>query len=193
MPSRGQATSLIISILLLTSSFEVEARVPRKRPSEEEIAEGMLGDGPAERAEAPRLTLISNHTGEAMAIFREPPPPRVMNELFRCRVTGQIAEIPSELVQLILTAAEHFEADRGVIVSAYRSRKLNEMLRKKDREVARRSQHVLGLAVDFRLRGVSARPLGRWVRRHHNGGVGTYRTSNFVHIDTGRRRSWRGR
>ncbi len=178
---------------MLTSEF-AHAAVPKKTIAETEIEAGSLGEEPAERAIRPRLTILSQHSRDAVAIFDEDLDATTFRWLLRCRVTDQIAELPLELLDLILASAAHFDSDRAVIVSGYRSQKLNEMLRKKGRNVARESQHVRGRAIDFRLRGVSGRRLGRWARRHHtSGGVGTYPRGGFVHVDTGPPRTWRGR
>ncbi len=66
-------------------------------------------------------------------------------------------------------------------------------VRKKGREVARDSQHTKGNAVDIRLPDISPRALSRWIRGKRLGGVGIYRTSGFVHVDSGPIRSWSGR
>ncbi len=57
---------------------------------------------------------------------------------------------------------------------------------------ARASLHALGRAIDMRLVGVDCADLASAAVKIARGGVGYYRASNFVHIDTGARRSWRG-
>jgi uncharacterized protein YcbK (DUF882 family) len=64
------------------------------------------------------------------------------------------------------------------------------MLRKQGRSVARRSQHLEGKAVDVRLRGVNTARLRDAAIKLQLGGVGYYRESDFVHIDSGRIRTW---
>lgn len=78
------------------------------------------------------------------------------------------------------------------VVSAYRSPKTNAMLRSKSHGVAENSQHTLGKAVDVRLEGVDLSNLRNAALHLGAGGVGYYPVSNFVHIDTGRVRQWRG-
>jgi uncharacterized protein YcbK (DUF882 family) len=80
--------------------------------------------------------------------------------------------------------------DTYEIISAYRSRQTNEMLRKKSSGVAKFSQHVMGRAIDVRLRGLETTVLRDTARRLQLGGVGYYAKSDFVHIDTGRVRNW---
>lgn len=76
------------------------------------------------------------------------------------------------------------------VISAYRSPKTNEMLRGKSSGVASKSQHLLGKAIDVRLRGLELKKLHASARNLKLGGVGYYPTSNFVHVDTGRVRYW---
>lgn len=76
------------------------------------------------------------------------------------------------------------------IISAYRSPQTNEMLRKSSSGVAKSSQHVVGNAIDVRLRGLDTALLRDTARELRLGGVGYYAGSDFVHIDTGRPRYW---
>jgi len=78
------------------------------------------------------------------------------------------------------------------IISAYRSPTTNEMLRSRsaDSGVAKHSQHMLGKAIDLRLTDV---PIERIRAAAYNlgvGGIGFYADSGFVHLDTGRFRTW---
>jgi uncharacterized protein YcbK (DUF882 family) len=79
----------------------------------------------------------------------------------------------------------HFE-----VISAYRSKKTNEMLSSKSSGVARKSQHLHGKAIDVRLTDVSIKRLRAVAFDLGIGGVGYYEKSNFVHLDTGRFRTW---
>lgn len=76
------------------------------------------------------------------------------------------------------------------IVSAYRSPNTNAMLRRTSGGVARRSLHLTGQAIDIRLKGTPTSVVRDAALQLHQGGVGYYRNSNFVHIDTGQVRSW---
>jgi uncharacterized protein YcbK (DUF882 family) len=76
------------------------------------------------------------------------------------------------------------------VISAYRSPKTNERLRAVGRGVARGSLHLQGKAIDVRLGDVSSAVLRDAARELSRGGVGYYRQSDFVHLDTGRVRSW---
>lgn len=78
------------------------------------------------------------------------------------------------------------------IISGYRSPKTNAMLHQRSRGVAENSQHVLGKAIDVRIAGVDLSNLRDAALSLGAGGVGFYPVSNFLHIDTGRVRQWRG-
>jgi uncharacterized protein YcbK (DUF882 family) len=111
---------------------------------------------------------------------------------FRCWFTHGRGPIPAELVARIVEAAEHFEVREVQIISGFRAPKYNLMLRKKGNEVAASSEHTEGLAIDFLLPGVPTRTLYDWLLAHHDGGVGFYPVSEFVHVDRGRKRTWKG-
>lgn len=76
------------------------------------------------------------------------------------------------------------------IISAYRSPATNEMLRGKSNGVARKSQHLLGRAIDVRLTDLDTAELRDVALSLQRGGVGYYSKSDFVHVDTGRVRQW---
>ena len=120
------------------------------------------------------------------------PPPRVVNGFFRDHFTNQATTMDPRLVRAVLAAATRFGAEVVEVVSAYRSPKYNLMLRKKGHAVARESQHPMGQAVDFRLRGLNTKELYNFVRSLHLGGVGYYAHSEFVHADVGPIRTWKG-
>ena len=76
------------------------------------------------------------------------------------------------------------------VISGYRSPATNAMLRRAGNGVAKRSMHTRGKAIDVRLTDVDTRVLRDAALKLRHGGVGYYRRSDFVHLDTGRVRSW---
>ncbi|EEX92558.1 hypothetical protein VIA_003203 [Vibrio orientalis CIP 102891 = ATCC 33934] len=76
------------------------------------------------------------------------------------------------------------------IISGYRSPATNEALRGKSSGVAKKSYHMLGQAIDFRLDGVNLKQVRDIARELKFGGVGYYPGSNFIHMDTGPVRYW---
>ena len=75
------------------------------------------------------------------------------------------------------------------VISGYRSPRTNNMLRRRGRKVARKSQHTKGKALDFFLQDVSVAKLRALGLKAHRGGVGYY-AGSFVHLDTGSVRHW---
>ena len=114
------------------------------------------------------------------------------SEFFRCWFTEVQGPIPAVLLGRLIAAATHFEVREVRIISGFRHRKYNLSLVKKGREVALDSEHTRGHAIDFFLPEVQTRALYDWLRQTHDGGVGFYPVSAFVHVDLGRKRTWRG-
>ncbi len=76
------------------------------------------------------------------------------------------------------------------IISGYRSPRTNAALRAAGHAVAEHSLHMEGRAIDVRLRGYPLASLRDLALAAKRGGVGYYPRSNFVHLDTGRVRTW---
>lgn len=115
-----------------------------------------------------------------------------LGSFLRCHATELPGEHPGELVARVLATAATFKALRVDIVSGYRNAKYNLGLAKKGREVSRDSQHTRSQAIDFSLPGVDTERVYKHLLKVHPGGVGFYPVSSFVHVDTGKKRTWRG-
>ena len=76
------------------------------------------------------------------------------------------------------------------VISCYRSPATNAMLCAESGGVARGSMHLQGRAIDIRLTDVKSAVLRDAAIELRRGGVGYYDRSDFVHIDTGRVRTW---
>ncbi len=79
------------------------------------------------------------------------------------------------------------------IICGYRTARTNAKMRRRSRGVAKNSYHIKGMAMDIRFTGVPLHRLYKTALSLNSGGVGYYPRSNFVHIDTGPVRTWRGR
>lgn len=75
-----------------------------------------------------------------------------------------------------------------VINSGHRTDKTNSATE----GAARNSLHKEGKAADIRIEGIPIEYLGELARYLQGGGVGIYIRKNFLHVDCGRIRSWRG-
>jgi uncharacterized protein YcbK (DUF882 family) len=78
------------------------------------------------------------------------------------------------------------------VISGYRSPETNRKLHEKSTGVSQHSLHMQGRAIDVRITGVDCAALAASALELKRGGVGYYRASNFVHLDTGAFRTWRG-
>lgn len=94
-----------------------------------------------------------------------------------------------QLADLALAAGRE---PRFEIISGYRSPGTNAKLASASGGVATKSLHMQGRALDIRLKGVSCADLRDLALQMQRGGVGYYRRSDFVHVDTGRVRQWAG-
>ncbi|NVO55277.1 DUF882 domain-containing protein [Rhodobacteraceae bacterium B1Z28] len=100
-----------------------------------------------------------------------------------------------DLRTIDIMAASHNLLDANepyMLLSGYRSPQTNAMLRSKSRNVARNSLHMQGQAADLRLASRSVSQMAKAAMSCRAGGVGKYYGSNFVHMDCGVIRSWRG-
>ena len=148
------------------------------------------------RPPAPTINVFNGWTHEYLAVAADAkrlPAQDAVNQFMRCRYTNRTTNMDPRLFPALIAAARHFKAYRVVVISAHRSPKYNLVLQKKGRQVARRSKHVLGTALDFQLLGVSTKLLKEWAQGLAIGGVGYYPESGFIHIDTDRVRTWSGR
>lgn len=145
------------------------------------------------------LELVNTHTGEAVAVaYRDArgfvaDALRRLQWVLRDHRVGVQHEIDlalyDQLGDLAIAAARE---PRYEIISGYRSATTNERLAQAGRGVAPRSLHVQGRAIDVRLKGLDCAELRDLALAMERGGVGYYRRSDFVHLDTGRVRHWQG-
>jgi uncharacterized protein YcbK (DUF882 family) len=76
------------------------------------------------------------------------------------------------------------------VISGFRSPESNETLRATRTGVAKHSLHMLAKAIDIRLPGTPTAKLRDAAIALGLGGVGYYRSLDFIHVDTGRVRTW---
>ena len=76
------------------------------------------------------------------------------------------------------------------VISGYRSPASNEGLRATRNGVAKNSLHMQARAIDIRLPGTATATLRDAAIALRLGGVGYYRDLDFIHVDTGRVRTW---
>ncbi|HMN22242.1 MAG TPA: DUF882 domain-containing protein [Ottowia sp.] len=159
-------------------------------------AGGALASVPAARAR--RLSFNHLHTHERTALVYAvgndfvPTALDQLNHFLRDHYSGEVGQMDPELYNLLHRVRRELESTRAFeVISGYRSPHTNERLRTtRGGGVARRSLHMDGKAIDVRLPGVALSDLRDAARSLKAGGVGFYPRENFVHIDTGRVRTW---
>ena len=104
---------------------------------------------------------------------------------------NKVAAIDTRTIDIM--AASHNLLDTTepyMLISGYRSPETNAMLRSRSSGVAKNSRHLRGEAADLQLKSRSVHQMARAASACAAGGVGSYSSSNFVHMDCGPVRSW---
>ena len=98
----------------------------------------------------------------------------------------------SEVLKNLFSICEQVLGQNGSInvqiTSGYRTKKTNEKLRVRSKNVAKNSLHIEGKAIDFAIREVSQKKLRSVAKDICSGGLGFY--PGFIHIDSGPVRRW---
>jgi len=114
-----------------------------------------------------------------------------INYLLRDHRSGDVRAMDPKLFNLLHDLQAKLGGNKTFqVISGYRSPSTNAMLNKKSNGVATKSLHMQGQAIDIRIEGVDSKIIQRASMTLKQGGVGYYRKSNFVHVDTGRVRAW---
>jgi uncharacterized protein YcbK (DUF882 family) len=135
------------------------------------------------------IALRNLHTGERLELeyFRDGGYLRAalaaLEVLLRDVHSGEQGAVDPKLLDYLVDSAATVGA-RPVfsVLSGYRSELSGQS----------RNLHTQGRAVDVRLSGVDGAVLAAGANSLQRGGVGYYRATNFVHLDTGAFRTWRG-
>jgi uncharacterized protein YcbK (DUF882 family) len=146
-----------------------------------------------------RIALRNTHTPESLEItFRRgneyvPDALAAIQALLRDYRTGDQHAIDPPLLDYLHDVARIAGVDPVFsVISGYRSPRTNAMLHERSGGVASHSLHMQGRAIDVRLAGVDCADLAGTALGMRRGGIGYYRQSDFVHLDTGAFRTWRG-
>jgi uncharacterized protein YcbK (DUF882 family) len=154
---------------------------------------------PASTGTPRRIALINLHTGEKLEVeyFRDaayvPDALAKIAELLRDFRNGEQHGIDPKLMDYLVDVADRAGAQAEFsVISGYRSPETNERLHAKSSGVSQHSLHMQGRAIDVRIAKLDCADLAARALELERGGVGFYRASNFVHLDTGAFRTWRG-
>jgi uncharacterized protein YcbK (DUF882 family) len=163
-------------------------------------AAGLCAGSIARAAATPvehRLSFYHIHTAEKLTVTYREHGELVLGALaevsryLRDFRTEQSHEIDVALLDALHELYTQFDG-RGnfEVISGYRSPRTNAALRHVTTGVAENSLHIEGRAIDVRLTSAKTSALRDAAIVLARGGVGYYPQSNFVHIDTGRVRTW---
>jgi len=152
---------------------------------------------PRRQPEPLRLAFLNTHTGERLDVVYaeqgryQDDALAAIDRLLRDHRTGEVASIDRTLLDALARLRASLETEQPFhVISGYRSPATNARLAAASSGVARRSLHLEGRAIDIRLPGRSLEQVRRAAVSLQAGGVGYYRSSDFVHLDTGRVRTW---
>jgi uncharacterized protein YcbK (DUF882 family) len=146
-----------------------------------------------------RLAFTNLHTGETLqtAYWERgaylPDALAAVDHVLRDFRTGEVHPIARNLLDLLVSLS----GQTGVpapyqVISGYRSPATNAMLHAESGEVAVKSLHMEGRAIDICVEGMDLAYLHDAALGIAAGGVGYYPVSGFVHVDVGEVRQWTG-
>lgn len=147
------------------------------------------------------ISLYQVHTKESLTITYMkggkyiPSAMKKLNYFLRDWRRNEVITISPKTIDLMWELHADLGSKRPVhIVSGYRSPKTNAFLKKIGRNVARKSQHMVGHAIDLYFPDVPTVKIRNSALVRQVGGVGYYRSgggpTGFLHIDSGRVRHW---
>jgi uncharacterized protein YcbK (DUF882 family) len=146
-----------------------------------------------------RIALTNLHTGERAEVeyFRDdayvPEAMASIETVLRDFRNGEKHAIDPKLMDYLVDVAALIAVPPAYsVISGYRSPVTNERLHARSSGVSQHSLHMQGRAIDVRMMRVDCKDLADRAEELKRGGVGYYRASNFVHLDTGAFRTWRG-
>lgn len=143
--------------------------------------------------------VIWNKVGDrADVVFRrdgkyDPEAFEKIDRVFRDKHNNDRYTIDPGLIELIAGLRDRMvmAVDTPIeILSGYRSPETNEKLSRTNKNVAKQSYHMRGMAADIRIPDMNSRALELVARTLQKGGVALYPDSGHVHVDTGPIRGW---
>ena len=161
----------------------------------------LLGNVSIAGGETRSIQLYHVHTGQSLtATYMKngryvPSAIKQINNLLRDWRRNETITIDPRTIDLVWELHADLGSHRPVhIVSGYRSPKTNAFLKRIGRNVAKKSQHMAGKAIDFYFPDVPTLKIRNSALVRKVGGVGYYRSSGgptgFLHVDTGNVRHW---
>jgi uncharacterized protein YcbK (DUF882 family) len=150
----------------------------------------------ASRSQYHSLSFYHTHTGETLNLnfnlkTLRPGNTKKLYHFLRDFRTGDIHPIDTRLIGMLCRLQRQVDSSGTFeVISAYRSPVTNTKLHNASSGVAKKSLHMKGRAIDIRLSDVPTKKLRTVACAMRDGGVGYYAKSDFIHLDTGRFRTW---
>lgn len=150
-------------------------------------------------AKKDRLLMMTNpHTGEKIRTIYWTPSDGYIREslasvshFMRDFRQNQVKAIDPALLDIVHAISLNIGTHRKFeVMSGYRSPKTNRMLARRSKNVAKKSYHMRGKAMDFQVKNISSKNLRKIALALKAGGVGYYPGANYIHVDSGKVRTW---
>jgi uncharacterized protein YcbK (DUF882 family) len=205
--SRFNRVSIVLSLFVLAGLMALapmarsDAEAPLLTPGIMPTTEAVLPT----TGQKYELHLYHLHTGESLDVVYRigdtyiPSALEELNHFLRDHRTQDVKAYDPREFDLLHNLLTRLRRPNAVIdiVCGYRSPWSNNFLRTdggreapEETGVAEHSQHMAAKAIDIRIPGVSTSRLDRTALSLHEGGVGYYPVSQFVHVDVGPVRQW---
>ena len=146
------------------------------------------------------ISLYQTHTKESLTVTYKvngryiPSAMEKLNYILRDWRRNEVIRMDPKTIDLVWELHADLCSTRPVhIVSGFRSPKTNAFLKRIGRNVAKKSQHMVGKAIDIYFPDVPTQRVRNSALVRQVGGVGYYPTSGqygFVHVDSGKVRMW---
>lgn len=145
-----------------------------------------------------RLSLHNTHNNERLTLtYRDAlgrydqEALKALNWILRCHFTNEVAEMDLRVIEYLNRVDKNLGGGNEIqIISGYRSPSYNGLLRHEGSGVAKNSYHMKGKAIDIAIPGIAIHAVRQVALSLEAGGVGYYPQTGFVHIDSGKVRSW---
>lgn len=149
-------------------------------------------------AEKGSLSLYNTHTEDRLSVtFRKPNGTydidalNAVNWIMRCHFTNEITVMDINALEYLNLVDKRLGGGNEIhIISGYRSPLYNSLLLHNGRHVVKHSLHRVGKAIDIAIPGIALDKIRHTAVALQLGGVGYYPGAGFVHIDSGRFRTW---
>ena len=160
-----------------------------------------LGSSTMAGGETRTISLYHIHTKESLTVTYMvngryvPSAMKKINYLLRDWRRNEVITIDPKTIDLVWELHADLGSHAPVhVVCGYRSSKTNAFLKRVGRNVAKKSQHILGKAMDIYFPDVPTKTMRNSALVRQVGGVGYYRSAGgptgFLHVDSGHVRHW---